>query len=124
MVIMPQKKARHVSCVDQKEAPSSRANKTPPMGAPNAAATPAAAPQATKSRFSGSVRNSRTRVSPVTPKSPRVPWANDAPMTAPEWIMGPSLPTGSAAATENKTPKALQTNVRTLTILGTLMPFK
>ena len=48
-VIMAQKKARQVSCVDQYEAPSSREKRTPPMGAPKADATPAAAPQATKS---------------------------------------------------------------------------
>ncbi|KNC71286.1 hypothetical protein SARC_16177, partial [Sphaeroforma arctica JP610] len=38
---------------------SSSANRTPPMGAPKAAATPAAAPQLTKSRFALSVRNMR-----------------------------------------------------------------
>lgn len=40
-VIIAQKKHRHVSLVDQKDAPSSRLNKTPPIGAPKAAATPA-----------------------------------------------------------------------------------
>ena len=40
----------------QKEAPSSKLNKTPPTGAPKAAATPAAAPPDTKSRFSVSDR--------------------------------------------------------------------
>ena len=49
MLTIAQKKHRHVSFVDQKEAPSSREKSTPPMGAPKAAATPAAAPQATKS---------------------------------------------------------------------------
>lgn len=46
---MAQKKARQVSLVDQYDAPSSREKRTPPMGAPKADATPAAAPQATKS---------------------------------------------------------------------------
>ena len=41
------------------DAPSSMAKSRPPMGAPKAADTPAAAPQATKSRFSLSVRKSR-----------------------------------------------------------------
>tara|TARA_B110000305_G_C18894466_1_gene383460 strand:+ start:150 stop:341 length:192 start_codon:yes stop_codon:yes gene_type:complete len=50
IVIMAQKNARHVSFVDQKLAPSSREKRTPPMGAPKAEATPAAAPHATKSR--------------------------------------------------------------------------
>ena len=36
----------------QKDEPSSRLNKVPPMGAPKAAATPAAAPADTKSRLS------------------------------------------------------------------------
>ena len=36
----------------QKLEPSSRAKSTPPIGAPKAAATPAAAPAETKSRFS------------------------------------------------------------------------
>lgn len=36
----------------QNELPSSRLNRTPPMGAPKAAATPAAAPAETKSRLS------------------------------------------------------------------------
>ena len=36
----------------QKEDPSSKLNNTPPMGAPKAAATPAAAPLDTKSRLS------------------------------------------------------------------------
>ena len=42
---------------DQKELASSRENKTPPAGAPKAAATPAAAPPLTKSRFTLSLRN-------------------------------------------------------------------
>ncbi len=44
----------------QKDAPSSSENNTPPMGAPNAAATPAAAPHTMKSRFSRSLRKSCT----------------------------------------------------------------
>ena len=56
LVIMAQKKERHVSLVLQKLAPSSSEKSTPPMGAPNAAATPAAAPHATKSRVSRSER--------------------------------------------------------------------
>ncbi len=42
----------HVSDWFQKEEPSSKLKRTPPMGAPNAAATPAAAPEETKSRLS------------------------------------------------------------------------
>lgn len=42
----------HVSPWFQKDEPSSRLNRVPPMGAPKAAATPAAAPADTKSRLS------------------------------------------------------------------------
>lgn len=42
----------HVSHWFQKDEPSSRLNRVPPMGAPKAAATPAAAPADTKSRLS------------------------------------------------------------------------
>lgn len=42
----------HVSPWFQKDEPSSRLNKVPPIGAPKAAATPAAAPADTKSRLS------------------------------------------------------------------------
>lgn len=40
IVVIAQKKHLQVSLVDQKEAPSSRENSTPPIGAPKAAATP------------------------------------------------------------------------------------
>ena len=43
----------HVKNVVQKDAPSSRANKTPPIGVWNAAATPAAVPIAARSRLEG-----------------------------------------------------------------------
>lgn len=55
--VMAATNARKVSPGCQKLAPSSNANMTPPMGAPKAAATPAAVPHATKSRFSLSFRN-------------------------------------------------------------------
>lgn len=56
--IMAQKKDRQVRATLRKEDPSSREKSTPPTGAPKAAATPAAAPADTKSRFSWSLRNS------------------------------------------------------------------
>ena len=59
MFTIAQKKDLQIKCGDIKDAPSSNENKTPPIGAPNAAATPAAAPQATKSRTSLSVKKSR-----------------------------------------------------------------
>lgn len=53
---MEQKSTFHVSPWFQKDEPSSRLNKVPPIGAPKAAATPAAAPADTKSRLSLSLR--------------------------------------------------------------------
>ena len=47
----------HVNAVDQNELASSSENKIPPTGAPNAAATPAAAPPLTKLRLSLSFLN-------------------------------------------------------------------
>ena len=55
--LMAQKNVLQVKCWCQKETPSSRTNMTPPKGAPNAAETPAAAPQATKSRLALSFLN-------------------------------------------------------------------
>lgn len=48
------KKTFQVRLDDQKELASSKVNKVPPTGAPNAAAIPAAAPPATKSLLSWS----------------------------------------------------------------------
>lgn len=56
-----QKNERQVNCWFQKLAPSSSENNTPPIGAPKAAATPAAAPEDTKSRFSVSLRKSEKK---------------------------------------------------------------
>lgn len=47
-----QRKQRHASLRLQTDVASSMANNTPPMGAPNAAASPAAAPADTSSRWS------------------------------------------------------------------------
>ena len=42
-------------------------------------------------------------------------------MTAPLWIMGPSLPTARPPSTERVTPTALQTRVLIRTTRGTLV---
>ena len=58
----------------------------PPMGAPKAEVTPAAAPQATKSRFSRSLRKSLNLEKEVsTPQNLVRPWEMPAATTAPEW---------------------------------------
>ena len=116
-----QKKVRHVSCCDQKEAASSIAKRTPPMGAPKAAATPAAAPAETKSRLSWSLRK---RLSHIV-RQPHVldePCDSPAATIAPAWIIGPSLPTTSPPLTEKSTPTALQSSVVVRSSLGTLTP--
>jgi hypothetical protein len=55
------RKQRHVTLWLQKDAASSSANSTPPMGAPNAAASPLAAPAEMNSRWSRHVRFRRYR---------------------------------------------------------------
>lgn len=95
------------------------------MGLPKALQTPVAAPQATKSRFSRSLRKSLNLEKLVsTPKKRVLPWEAPAATTAPECTMGPSLPTGKPAATEKVTPITLHNNVLTRTTLGRSIPFK
>mmetsp|Transcript_92478 Transcript_92478/g.288274 ORF Transcript_92478/g.288274 Transcript_92478/m.288274 type:complete len:224 (-) Transcript_92478:384-1055(-) len=98
-------------------APSSTAKSTPPMGAPNAAATPAAAPAAVRSRASRFWRYGPTR----GPASAR---AMSAPTMAPLWIMGPSFPHGSPAATLKTMPAALHRRVRPRSTPGMSTPFR
>mmetsp|Transcript_6786 Transcript_6786/g.16927 ORF Transcript_6786/g.16927 Transcript_6786/m.16927 type:complete len:236 (-) Transcript_6786:501-1208(-) len=116
-----QKKVRHVSCCDQKEAASSMAKSTPPIGAPNAAATPAAAPADTKSRLSWSLRK-RLRQAVRQPQLLDEPCERPAATIEPAWIIGPSLPTTSPLLTEKTTPTALQSSVVVRSSLGTLTP--
>jgi hypothetical protein len=122
--IIAQKNARQVSLEDQKEAPSSIENSTPPMGAPKAAATPAAAPQAIKSRFSASFLNSCTNILEIvwSCPEPSSAWETMSATAAPLWIMGPSLPTGKLPPTENMMPRTLPTRVRKVVARGILMP--
>ena len=57
VVTVHARKTRHVSCTFQYVAASSKAKQMPPSGDEKAAATPAAAPAETKSRFCPSVRS-------------------------------------------------------------------
>ena len=83
--IIAQKKERNVTVLDQKEAPSSNVNRTPPTGALNAAATPAAAPNVTKSRFIRSLRRSWNFVHEISvPKRKVFPCDKAAPTTDPQ----------------------------------------
>ena len=106
-----QKKVRHVSGCDQYVAASSSAKSTPPIGAPKAAATPAAAPAETKSRLSWSLRK---RLSHIV-RSRHVfdePCERPAATIAPVWIIGPSFPSTSPLATEQSTPTTFASSVR------------
>ena len=51
------------------------------------------------------------------------PWEMPPPRIAPEWIIGPSLPTGSCPPTEQSTPTILQMSVFMRIARGTLIPF-
>ena len=95
------------------------------MGAPKAAETPAAAPALTKSRFSASFRKAHRNLLDCRKGSEGdEPWLMPAATTAPEWIIGPSLPTQSPPATLNVTPTVLQMSVLSRTTRGILMPLR
>eukprot|EP00303_Exanthemachrysis_gayraliae_P007253 CAMPEP_0206001708 /NCGR_PEP_ID=MMETSP1464-20131121/2285_1 /ASSEMBLY_ACC=CAM_ASM_001124 /TAXON_ID=119497 /ORGANISM="Exanthemachrysis gayraliae, Strain RCC1523" /LENGTH=72 /DNA_ID=CAMNT_0053375029 /DNA_START=38 /DNA_END=252 /DNA_ORIENTATION=+ len=71
---------------------------TPPTGAAKAAATPQAAPTLTKSRSTGAARKLRSDGN----QSPSARGSMEA-TAAPEWIMGPSLPTSRLPHTAHTT---------------------
>lgn len=118
---------RHMSLGLQKEDVSSSANKTPPTGAPNAAAKPAAVPIETKSRRSRSLRNRRSH------RALQVmvwfvngmwnflrPYVRIPPTIAPMCTRGPSGPTTRHDATERIVPNTLTRKHLNLSIPGTL----
>lgn len=81
------------------EQTSSNEYRMPPSGALNAAATPAAAPIPTHSRWFLGSRSSKKRSSPN-----QVVRETTAPAMAPMCTMGPSLPRGRAVETTNVMP--------------------
>ena len=85
------------------EAASSRAKRTPPSGARNAAATPAAAPQVIKSRRSRSFLKYLSHVH-VRWYLRDPPWPSNEAMHAPVCTMGPSLPKTNPAETPPMDP--------------------
>ena len=116
---MHAKNVSTASAGDQCDATSSYAKSSPPMGAPNAVATPHAAPAVTKSRLSLSFRNRRNETTPsviqrgvVNPSAPVSPCDKPAPSVAPRWIIGPSGPTGNPLATAHIVLTNFTTNVR------------
>mmetsp|Transcript_3433 Transcript_3433/g.11255 ORF Transcript_3433/g.11255 Transcript_3433/m.11255 type:complete len:250 (+) Transcript_3433:1251-2000(+) len=120
---------RHVNAWFQKDDPSSREKRTPPTGAPKAAATPAAAPPDTKSRFSWSLRNGANALAclPDTPTALTVddrPCDRPAATMPPAWMSGPSLPAVRPDDTEKRTPTDLHNSVLNRTTRGTLTPFR
>mmetsp|Transcript_16900 Transcript_16900/g.43971 ORF Transcript_16900/g.43971 Transcript_16900/m.43971 type:complete len:260 (+) Transcript_16900:225-1004(+) len=106
----------------RKDTPSSSAKRIPPIGAPNAAATPAAAPAATKRCLKGSVRNCSTFKS--SPNSVLLNCGSPAPRMAPAWIIGPSFPVGIVADTTSIMPITLTTIVRRRSQPRRLTPFR
>ena len=83
------------------ERPVPRENKTPPTGAPNAAAKPAATPALRKSRPSASLWNASNMPPCFVPRICRV--HRDA-TPAPTCTSGPSGPTGAPHATAKDAP--------------------
>ena len=129
---MHAKNVSTASAGDQCDATSSYAKSSPPMGAPNAVATPHAAPAVTKSRLSLSFRNRRNETTPlaviqrgvVNPSAPVSPCDKPAPSVAPRWIIGPSGPTGNPLATAHIVLTNFTTNVRRWNTRGTSIPFR
>ena len=113
---------RDDQCVDTSSIPKS----TPPIGASKAAATPAAAPMATKSRWSRS--SSRTRPCVRTERkqsSERMRLCALSTMheiPAPSCTIGPSRPHGSPDATTSVTPSVLTARVIAVRAPGTRTP--
>lgn len=88
-LIMDATRVRQIRFWFQKLAASSNENNIPPIGEPKAAATPAAAPPNTKSRFSWSSRKARKTRKSLT-NVVLFPWDIPAATTAPAWAIGPS----------------------------------
>mmetsp|Transcript_12905 Transcript_12905/g.51946 ORF Transcript_12905/g.51946 Transcript_12905/m.51946 type:complete len:202 (+) Transcript_12905:2316-2921(+) len=93
-----------------KLAPSSTVNSMPPMGAPNATATPTAVPIATKSRLSASFR----KCDGFLVRKPSV-WLPNAlsppPTRPPPWTNGPSFPAINPAPMLNAMPPSFAARV-------------
>mmetsp|Transcript_25415 Transcript_25415/g.71274 ORF Transcript_25415/g.71274 Transcript_25415/m.71274 type:complete len:251 (-) Transcript_25415:404-1156(-) len=120
---MQAKKICQPSFCCQKEATSSKAKSSPPMGALKAVATPAATPAVMKSRFSLPPRN-RRKSCRSKPSAVECAWLRPAPMMAPMWIMGPSGPTGRPLATASTQLASLATKVRRLRMPRRLHPLR
>ena len=118
----------HVVSCDQCVDASSREKSTPPMGAPNAAASPDATPADRKSRPSRSLKkvSSHARIRPDsgTFRANRCWRVNKDATHAPTCTSGPSGPTGSPDATEHTVPTTLTTAVRRERSFGTWTPLR
>jgi len=105
VLILEQKKIFHVSSNDQKVDGRvvSYMKRVPPIGAANAALTPAAAPAHANSRLVDSVLNFLKKLIGK--------YKVAIPIIAPMWASGPSLPTQSPAATESPSANILTKSV-------------
>ena len=112
-------KARHVRLSDHDEHTSSNEYRMPPNGALNAAATPAAHPIPTHSRWLLGSRSSR---------SPRVhgTMTRERPEAtmAPVCTIGPSFPNGKPVDTISVIPTTLATSVDSLRFSRTPVPLR
>mmetsp|Transcript_7480 Transcript_7480/g.21281 ORF Transcript_7480/g.21281 Transcript_7480/m.21281 type:complete len:240 (+) Transcript_7480:1917-2636(+) len=145
------RKHLQVSLCDQKEAASSQANITPPMGAPKAAARPAAAPAEMNSRWSLSPCSTHDSHSsshwpgcgdtcpPCLPTAgcsgrhpPKHPqyrprqrqYVKLEATAAPMCTMGPSGPSGRLEATAATVPRTLTTSTRNRSSPGMWFPLR
>lgn len=107
---MQLKKVSHARWWDQKLEISSRTKSSPPMGAPKAEATPAAAPAEMKLRRSYMLRK-RLKGAVIQPFRSCVPWLSTLPTDAPMAIMGPSFPPHKPEETASATETNLTTSV-------------
>lgn len=114
---------------DQCVAASSYTHTHAPSGAPNATATPVAAPMVVKSRFHPSVRSGASARPARAPRrrprsAPDAPCDTPAARMATAWMMGPCLPMTRPPAMAATTPTALTASVRARRKPGTRTPLR
>jgi hypothetical protein len=110
---------RHVVACDQCVLASSSENSTPPTGAPNAAASPAATPALRKSLPSKSLWNASSQ-----PPCAVICRVHRLATPAPTCTSGPSGPTGAPDATASAAPAAFTATALNSSSSGMCTPFR
>ena len=113
---------RHVAACDQCVLASSSEKSTPPTGAPNAAARPAATPALRKSRPSASLWNASSRQPPCAKTV--ICRVHRLATPAPTCTSGPSGPAGAPDATASAAPTAFTATASKPSRSGTCTPFR